>query len=61
MQQQLQQFYADGNGEIPPMELKKLASGMKDTAMRSMKFEAEKRVERMEMKMEDQMVEGGFR
>ena len=60
MQQQLQQFYADGNGEIPPMELKKLASGMKDTAMRSMKFEAEKRVERMEMKMEDQMVEGGF-
>ena len=42
------------------MELKKLASGMKDTAMRSMKFEAEKRVERMETKMEDQMVEGGF-
>ena len=60
MQMNLQQYYADGNGEIPPMELKKLASGMKDTAMRSMKFEAEKRVERMEMKMEDQMVEGGF-
>ena len=39
---------------------KQLASGMKDTAMRAMKFEAEKRVERMETKMEDQMLEGGF-
>ncbi|MGB0331491.1 MAG: hypothetical protein ACPGPE_06705, partial [Planctomycetota bacterium] len=32
-------------------ELKKLASDMKDTAMRAMKHEAEKRVDRMEQKM----------
>jgi hypothetical protein len=60
MQQNLMQYY-DAGGEPPDeAELKQLASGMKDTAMRSMKFEAEKRVERMETKMEDQMLEGGF-
>jgi len=60
MQQNLMQYY-DAGGEPPnEAELKQLASGMKDTAMRSMKFEAEKRVERMETKMEDQMLEGGF-
>ncbi len=60
MQQNLMQYY-DAGGEPPNEdELKQLASGMKDTAMRSMKFEAEKRVERMETKMEDQMLEGGF-
>ena len=60
MKQNLMQYYDAGNGPIDPSELKDLASGMKDTAMRAMKFEAEKRVERMETKMEDQMVEGGF-
>jgi hypothetical protein len=60
MQQNLQQYYEMGGEQIQEMELKKLASDMKDTAMRAMKFEAEKRVERMETKMEDQMVEGGF-
>lgn len=60
MQQNLMQYY-DAGGEPPNEdELRQLASGMKDTAMRAMKFEAEKRVERMETKMEDQMVEGGF-
>ena len=60
MQQNLMQYY-DAGGEPPDeTELKQLASGMKDTAMRAMKFEAEKRVERMETKMEDQMLEGGF-
>ena len=60
MQQNLMQYY-DAGGEPPAeAELKQLASGMKDTAMRAMKFEAEKRVERMETKMEDQMIEGGF-
>lgn len=60
MQQNLMQYY-DAGGEPPDeAELKQLASGMKDTAMRAMKFEAEKRVERMETKMEDQMIEGGF-
>ena len=60
MKQNLMQYYDAGNEPIDPVELKELASGMKDTAMRAMKFEAEKRVERMETKMEDQMVEGGF-
>ena len=60
MQQNLMQYYANGGEPASPEELKQLASGMKDTAMRSMKFEAEKRVERMETKMEDQMLEGGF-
>lgn len=60
MQQNIAQFYAMGNEPLAPEELKQLASGMKDTAMRSMKEEAEKRVDRMEMKMEDQLIEGGF-
>ncbi len=61
MQENLQNFYAQGNEAITPEDLQQLASGMKDTAMREMKHEAEKRVDRMEQKMEDQMVEGGFR
>ena len=60
MQQNLMQYYDAGGQPPDEAELKQLASGMKDTAMRSMKFEAEKRVERMETKMEDQMIEGGF-
>jgi hypothetical protein len=60
MQQNLMQYYDAGGQPPDEAELKQLASGMKDTAMRSMKFEAEKRVERMETKMEDQMLEGGF-
>ena len=60
MKQNLSQHYAEGGQQPNEQELKELASSMKDTAMRAMKFEAEKRVERMETKMEDQMVEGGF-
>ena len=60
MQQNLMQFYAQGGDAVDPTNLKQLASGMKDTAMREMKHEAEKRVDRMEMKMEDQLIEGGF-
>ena len=60
MQMNLAEYYAQGNGPIDPMDLKQLAAGMKDTAMRAMKFEAEKRVERMEQKMEDQLTEGGY-
>jgi hypothetical protein len=60
MQQNLMQYYSAGGEPPDETELKQLASGMKDTAMRAMKFEAEKRVERMETKMEDQMIEGGF-
>ena len=60
MQQNLMQFYAQGGDAVDPTNLKQLASGMKDTAMREMKYEAEKRVDRMEKKMEDQLIEGGF-
>lgn len=60
MQQNLMQFYAQGGDQVDPANLKQLASGMKDTAMREMKYEAEKRVDRMEKKMEDQLIEGGF-
>jgi hypothetical protein len=60
MQQNLQQFYAMGGESLDEATLKHLASGMKDTAMRELKFEADKRVDRMEKKMEDQLLEGGF-
>ncbi len=60
MQQNLMQYYAEGNAPLQDMELRKLAADMKDTALRAMKHEAEKRVDRMEQKMEDQLVEGGY-
>jgi hypothetical protein len=60
MEQNLQQYYAAGNPPVDPAELQQLAEGMKDTAMRAMTEEADKRVDRMEKKMEDQLVEGGF-
>jgi len=60
MEANLQQYYAAGNPPIDPSQLQQLAAGMKDTAMRAMKEEADKRVGRMEMKMEDQLAEGGF-
>jgi hypothetical protein len=56
----LQQYYAAGNQPLDPMELRQLAAGMKDTATRAMKHEAAKRVDRMELKMEDQLAEGGW-
>jgi hypothetical protein len=60
MQMNLQQYYAAGGDAIDPATLQQLAGGMKDTAMRELKFEADKRVARMEKKMEDQLIEGGF-
>ena len=60
MQANLQEYYAAGNPPVSPDELRQLAGGMKDTAMRAMKHEAEKRVDRMEQKMEDQLTEGGY-
>lgn len=60
MQNQLQAYYAEGGQPLDFMTLKQLAGGMKDTAMRAMKYEADKRVARMEKKMEDQLLEGGF-
>jgi len=60
LQQNLQQWYAQGGEQLDQQTLKELMAGMKDTAMRELKHEAEKRVDRMEKKMEDQLIEGGF-
>lgn len=60
MEGNLQQYYAAGNPPVDAGELQQMAAGMKDTAMRRMHDEAEKRVDRMEKKMEDQLVEGGW-
>lgn len=49
-------------GGVPPTEeqLREIASQMKDVAMRQAQEEANRRVDRMERKMEDQLVEGGW-
>jgi hypothetical protein len=60
LDQNLQQYYMMGGEPLGPEQVRELASGMKDTALRALKFEAEKRVMRMETKMEDQLSEGGF-
>lgn len=60
MQQNLEQFYAEGGEPIDEVTLREYASQMRDTAHRQLKHIAEKRVDRMEMLMEDQLTEGGF-
>jgi len=58
-----QQLFGQYQQGMPPPDegtLRKLASEMKDTAHRQMQSEADKRIERMERKMEDQLIEGGF-
>jgi len=60
MTQNLQMFYQQGGGMVDPVTLQQMADDMKDAAKRQMQEEAEKRVDRMEKKMEDQLVEGGF-
>lgn len=46
--------------EIPAEQMAATAQAMKDEAMRKLSDEAVTRVERMELKMEDQLIEGGF-
>jgi len=60
MEQNLMMYYQQGNEPLDPMTLRGLAERMKETAKAQMQHEAEKRVERMERKMEDQLLEGGF-
>lgn len=58
--QELFAAYQQG-AEVPDeAQLRQMASEMKDTAMRQLKEEAERRMDRMEKKMEDQLAEGGF-
>ena len=60
MQQELMGLMEQG-GEMPPEEqLREVAVQMKDAMMRKLKEEAEDRVDRMERKMEDQLLEGGW-
>ena len=64
LQQQLTQQIMThiDQGGVPPTEeqLREVASQMKDMAMRQLQEEANRRVDRMERKMEDQLVEGGW-
>lgn len=46
--------------EIPQDQLREYVQSLKDEAVRAMQEEAKLRVERMELKMEDQLIEGGF-
>ena len=58
MQQELMLIMEAGGQPPNEEQLREIAMRMKDAAMRRMKEEAEERVDRMEMKMEDQLVEG---
>jgi hypothetical protein len=59
MATQLMSVYAQGQA-MDETQLAQIAAQMKDQAMRQMKDEANKRIDRMEQKMEDQLIEGGF-
>ena len=60
MAQQLFTMAMAGQETPPPQQLKQLASSMRDELLRQLHDEAEKRVARMEEKIEDQLIEGGF-
>jgi len=58
--QQLAQYYATTGMQAAPQEVRNLLMGMRDEFMGYMQDEAKKMVERMELRMEDQLIEGGF-
>jgi hypothetical protein len=58
--QQLMTHIEQGGAPPAPEELKHIASLMKDEAMRKLREEANERVDRMSLKMEDQLAEGGW-
>ena len=60
MAQELQALMMQGQQVPDEQQLREIAGRMKDQAMRAMKEEADLRVDRMERKMEDQLVEGGW-
>lgn len=60
MQQQLQAMMEQGVATPDPTQLREIAAQMKDAAMRRLREEANERVDRMELKMEDQLVEGNW-
>ena len=60
MTQELFGMYQQGAPVPDESQLRQMAEEMKDTTLRQLKEEAEKRMDRMELKMEDQLIEGGF-
>jgi hypothetical protein len=60
MQQQLQAMMEQGMARPDPTQLREIAGQMKDAAMRRLREEANDRVDRMELKMEDQLIEGNW-
>ncbi len=60
MAAELQMMMEQGMQTPTPEQLREIALRMKDAAMRKMKEEAEERIDRMELKMEDQLIEGGW-
>lgn len=60
MAQQLYQMALQGEQQPDPEALKIVAAQMKDAALRQMKEDSGDRIKRMEDRMEDQLVEGGF-
>lgn len=60
MAQELQRMMEAGMQPPDPSQLREIAMQMKDAAMRRTKEEAEERINRMERKMEDQLIEGGW-
>lgn len=60
MQQELMTMMQNGMQTPSQEQLREIALRMKDAAMRAQKEEAEERVDRMELKMEDQLIEGGW-
>ena len=60
MQQQLQAMMEQGVATPDPTQLREIAAQMKDAAMRRLREEANERVDRMELKMEDQLIEGNW-
>ena len=60
MQQQLQAMMEQGGAIPDETQLREAAMQMKDAAMRKLREEANERVDSMELKMEDQLIEGGW-
>lgn len=56
----LEELYATGAQTLAPDQLGALGGALKDAAARKIQEESAKRVARMEKKIEDQLVEGGF-
>jgi hypothetical protein len=57
---EVQQYMLTTGQPVPPTELRKFLTGLREEFYNSLYDEAKHKVENMERKMEDQMVEGGF-